>query len=238
MARRSAPRSSRCVAKECRTTCGLSVRGRSARRPWPFQDLPEPDAAERAAARVQEDARRRAAASAPGQRRPRVLQVARRPGGRLVADRDEPLLAALPDARQVVFVEMQIRDPDADELGDAHAGGVEQLEHRAVAQAERRRDVGLRDERVHLLEREERRQRRPRARAAADPPPGCARGGGRRRESDRSREWRRPRAPPSAARGPASSAGGRRLRAPAGRALQASVPAPAANSASAPRSRA
>ena len=59
---------------------------------------------------------------------------------------------------------MEIDRPDADELGDAHAGRVEQLDHRAVAQAERRRDVRLREQGVDLFEREKVRQRRPRAR--------------------------------------------------------------------------
>src|SRR5262249_26057552 len=49
---------------------------------------------------------------------------------------------------------------------DAHAGGVEELDHRAVAQPEGRGDVGLGDEPVHFVERETFRQRRPRARRA------------------------------------------------------------------------
>src|SRR5947199_370071 len=42
MARRSAPRSSRCVANECRTTWGLSDRGRLARRPYVLRIFQKP----------------------------------------------------------------------------------------------------------------------------------------------------------------------------------------------------
>src|SRR6185436_16023543 len=94
-----------------------------------------------------------------------------------LADRDDPLLAPLADAGEVLLVQMQIRLAHTDELGDAQPGGIEQLDHRAVADAERRRYVRLRDQRVDLFTRQELRQRRPRAwrpqivsRVAVEPP--------------------------------------------------------------------
>ena len=57
--RRSAPRSSRCVANECRNTCGLMLCGSPARRACFFQHLPAADAAQPpAAAGVDEQPRR------------------------------------------------------------------------------------------------------------------------------------------------------------------------------------
>ena len=76
IARRSAPRSSRCVANECRSTCGLSVARQAGLARVLLQDLPEADAAERAAARVHEQPRRRAALRAA--RAARVRWIAAR----------------------------------------------------------------------------------------------------------------------------------------------------------------
>ena len=59
---------------------------------------------------------------------------------------------------------MQIADADADELAHANPGGIEQLDHRAIAEPERRRHIRLRDQRVDLRDREELRQRGPGAR--------------------------------------------------------------------------
>ena len=85
-------------------------------------------------------------------------------------------------------------------------GRVQQLDHRAIAQAERRRDVGLRDQRVDLLEREELRQRRPGARRPQIVGRAAARAADRARGTGRSRGPRRPCARPSAATARASSA--------------------------------
>ena len=71
----------------------------------------------------------------------------------MFSNRDEAFLAALADAGQVLLGQMQVGEAHADELGDAQARGVQQLDHRAIAQAQRSRHVGLRDERVHILER-------------------------------------------------------------------------------------
>ena len=78
MARRSAPRSSRCVANECRSTCGLSVRGR----PAPparsrFRIFQKPTRLSGSAARVHEQPRRLRAPVE--QRRPRRRADSARP---------------------------------------------------------------------------------------------------------------------------------------------------------------
>src|SRR5437867_13163789 len=109
----------------------------------PLENLPEADAAERTAARVEEQTRRRPPAQQPAAC---VRLIPPDPDARLVADRHQPLLAALADAGQVVLLEMQIGHPYADQLGDAEARGVEQLDHRAIPEAEGRRDVRLCDE--------------------------------------------------------------------------------------------
>ena len=84
-----------------------------------------------------------------------MLLVLAHPVRRLLADRNQPLLVAFADAGEVLLVESQVGGSNADELRHAHAGCVEELDHRAVSQTERRRDVGLRDERVHLFQLEE-----------------------------------------------------------------------------------
>ncbi len=76
-----------------------------------LENLPEADARQRAAARVEKQARRRGwprafARRASAGRGPRAGSGA--PSRRLLADRDEPFLVALADARQVLLVEMQI----------------------------------------------------------------------------------------------------------------------------------
>ena len=59
---------------------------------------------------------------------------------------------------------MQVRGPHAHQLGDAHPRGIQHLDQGAVAQAERRADVGLREKDVHFLERQELRKCGPGAR--------------------------------------------------------------------------
>src|SRR5437667_12291423 len=65
-----------------------------------FEDLPEPDAAERAAPRVEEQPRRGPfdQSGAP------CLLITTHPVGRPLADRDEPLLVPFPDAAAVILV--------------------------------------------------------------------------------------------------------------------------------------
>ena len=69
--------------------------------------------------------------------------------------------AALADAGEVRLVEVQVVRAHAHELRHPHAGGVQQLQHRAIPEATRSRDVRLRQQGVHLLDREERGKRGP-----------------------------------------------------------------------------
>src|SRR6476469_4120773 len=84
-----------------------------------LEQLPETDAAQRAPACVDEQPRRR----------PSTKQVATRagliradPARRFVANRDDPFLATLADARDELLVQMQVAGPQGDELRDAQAG--------------------------------------------------------------------------------------------------------------------
>jgi len=74
-----------------------------------FQDFPEADAAERAAARVHEQPRRRASFQ---QLPPRLRRIPPESSRSLLADRHEPLLASF-RRRSVVLVEVQVGEPDA-----------------------------------------------------------------------------------------------------------------------------
>ncbi len=68
----------------------------------------------------------------------------------LLAERHEPFLAALAEHAQYALAQVDLIGAQADELAHAQARGVEQLEHRAVAQAERRVDIGRADQRLDL----------------------------------------------------------------------------------------
>ena len=144
IARRSAPPSSRWVANECRSACGWArasageratarlAQPRS-RRLTSEVDSRRPDL-ERNSARV---AARPSAASGPA-----AGQVAleRLPG--VLADRDEPGLAALALDAHRLGVEVERLEVERDELLGAQPAGVGQLEQRPVAQLERRRRPG------------------------------------------------------------------------------------------------
>src|SRR5690606_19295405 len=55
---------------------------------------------------------------------------------RLVSERDQPLAVALADDPEHALIQVQLAHLEIDELGDAHAGGVQHLEHRAIAVTE------------------------------------------------------------------------------------------------------
>jgi hypothetical protein len=129
--------------------------------PVAFQDLPKADAAERSASSVDEQAGRRAPLHQGG---PPITLITPYPCCGLFADRDQPFLIPLTDTRQIVLVKVQVGAAHADQFRDAHSCGVEQLDHRAIAQTTRRRDIGLSDQRVHFFQGEKFRQRRPRPR--------------------------------------------------------------------------
>ena len=124
-----------------------------------LQDFPEPHARQPgAAARVDEQPRRRAAFQ---QRRPRFRQVARQPGGRLIADGHQPLLAALAAAGEIPAFEIHILLAQAHHLRDPQPRGVQQFDQRAIAHPSGLRRVGGLQQPVNLLHREELRQRFP-----------------------------------------------------------------------------
>jgi hypothetical protein len=77
--------------------------------------------------------------------------VALQPFGGDLAQRHQALLRALAHHAHHVVVEADLEQADADQLGNAQAGGVEQFEHGAVAQAERGLHVGCAEQVFHLL---------------------------------------------------------------------------------------
>ena len=198
MARRSAPRSSRCVANEWRSTCGLSVRGRLARRPCRFRIFQKP---------TRLSGPPRAFTNRRGDRRPfssarrAVALILANPAARLVAERHQPLLAALPDAGQVLLVEMQIgsRAPTSSETRSPWRTAARSARDRAGRAASRRRAARS----ARPLPRARETSAAPARRAAgADRRPGCGRAADRDAGSGRSRAPRRPPARPIAATSP------------------------------------
>src|SRR5438046_1891439 len=85
----------------------------------------------RAAAGVHEEP---AAVAAARVARPHLFHVARDPGGRLGADRHEPLRAPLARADDVASLEVEVFQLEVEALRGAHPRGIEELEDRAVAQ--------------------------------------------------------------------------------------------------------
>ena len=75
--------------------------------------------------------------------------------------RHEPLLCTLALADQVAGRQVDVGGADREELGYAHAGGVQQLDERPVADTEGRGDVRLVNQPIDVLQRKELRQRRP-----------------------------------------------------------------------------
>ena len=69
---------------------------------------------------------------------PRVAQVAAEPVRRLLAERDDALLAALAAADvDELLLEVDVAEVEADGLGAAQPGGVDELDERAVPQRDR-----------------------------------------------------------------------------------------------------
>ena len=115
------------------------------------------------------------------QLRAAFAQVPGEPEGGLLAERHGPLLAALAAHVDELLVEVDVLEVEADRLGAAQAGRVDELDERAVAEAERARRARAR--------RAARRPRRPsartgsrRGRLGAERGVGDARGAERRAE--------------------------------------------------------
>src|SRR5207245_1485611 len=72
------------------------------------------------------------------ERRPSLAQVAREPMRRLLAERHDPVLAALAVANvYVLLLEVEVDEVEPDRLGAAQACGVHELDERAVPQRKR-----------------------------------------------------------------------------------------------------
>jgi hypothetical protein len=82
--------------------------------------------------------------------RARLTQVARNPVARYLAKRHQALLAALAQHAQHAFVHADVEGLERDQLAHAQAAGVHQLQHGAVAQAQRRIHVGRAQQQFHL----------------------------------------------------------------------------------------
>src|ERR671935_2137509 len=68
---------------------------------------------------------------------PGVEQVAREPPGRLLAERDDPLLATFAPHADELLLEVDVRKIEVDGLAAAQPGRIEELHQRTVAQRER-----------------------------------------------------------------------------------------------------
>ena len=112
-----------------------------------LQRGPERLARHRRAADAHEQHRRRLAAQQDG---PAVGQPAAQPGLRLVAERHEAFLVALAAHPDRALAQVHLLGAQAHELGHAQPGGVEQLDHRLVAQPGRLAYVGRREQRFHF----------------------------------------------------------------------------------------
>ena len=104
-------------------------------------------------------ARHRPALSLFWKRGTALGEIAADPHHSRVAERHDPLLVTFAETLHVALVQPDVSEAKSDELGDAQARCVEDLDERAIADAARRRDVGRRQQRVDLIEREKPRQR-------------------------------------------------------------------------------
>src|SRR5439155_9416352 len=74
---------------------------------------------------------------AGGERRARVAEVPGEPDGGLLAERHDALLAALSTHPDVLLLEVDVRQVEADGFAAAQARRVDELGERAVAQCQR-----------------------------------------------------------------------------------------------------
>ena len=105
-------------------------------------------------ARVQPSATRRHEEGILGsahELRTRIAEVTREPPGRLLAQRDDPLLAALAAHADVLLLEVDIPEVEADGLRAPKTGGVHELHERAVSKCERAVAVQRFDQPFDLL---------------------------------------------------------------------------------------
>ena len=133
--RKSAPCSSRCVAKLCRSMCGVMLRATPARRTRFLMRSHKRHRRERRAALRQKNIRRRFRRDEFG---PPGFEVTIQRFHRFSPDRHDALLVALADDVDEPGVEMKLFQPQIFQFGQPQAGGVGQFQNRLVAQAFRR----------------------------------------------------------------------------------------------------
>ena len=116
-----------------------------------FDDQPEPLTGEPFAARVQEEGALLNIVAK--QRRSAFVQIDPHHVDRFGQERHHTLLVAFPHTTQLAGLQVEIVERDLGHLADAHAGGVEHLQQRHIAQRLRRRAVlqRLRDQAGHFL---------------------------------------------------------------------------------------
>ena len=133
--RKSAPCSSRCVAKLCRSMCGVMLRSTPGAADAVLDAQPQRHRRERRAALRQKNIRRRFRRDEFGP--PDFDETVQRFHG-LSPDRHDALLVALADDVDEPGVEMKLLQPQIFQFGQAQAGSVGQFQNRLVAQAFRR----------------------------------------------------------------------------------------------------
>src|SRR6266850_1743064 len=121
--------------------------------------LPDADTAQWRAAAIHEQ--RRAAWDFAEQLRPGIAEVFFDDGERLFANGNNSFLVAFADATNTANFGIEIRDAQPGELRYTQAGGVQNLEHGAVPQAERCLGVGLGEQALDFLKAEIARQGTP-----------------------------------------------------------------------------
>ena len=148
------------MANEWRSVCGLVRLGDPIASTHRADHQPGAPRAQRRAVRVQEDGP--SAVAARGKDRPRDGEVAAQGTRGRRAEQELALLVALAGDAQPAPLEVDAIDGEAGELADAHAGRVEQLEHRLVAPRQRlvaaRQAPRRGDELLGLVDREDARQ--------------------------------------------------------------------------------
>src|SRR5919198_2263919 len=114
-------------------------------------------------------------------RRPRLAQVAREPVRGLLAERHDPLLAALPAYVERLLLEVDVGEVEVDRLAAAEAGRVDELDERAVPERQRLGAVQCVEARLDLIGPRRDRPGAPRGPGGGGgggPPPPPRRGGG------------------------------------------------------------
>ena len=150
MVRRSAPPSSRWVANECRSVCGVAPAGTPARRRPRPQAPSEVRGAEPPSALGQEERRLGLLRRFARQQGSPALEVGRQRARGLLADRHHALPPSLSVHTHLLSVEIGIRQVEQRQLLSPQPCGIGELEDGAIAQLERRRCRDRVEERADL----------------------------------------------------------------------------------------